>query len=45
MIMYEDKMYQGIAEQITESGQLGLAQQIYESMCSQAGISNIKTEE
>lgn len=33
--MFEDKMTEGIAENITESGQLGLAKKLYESMASQ----------
>lgn len=35
--MFEDQMFQGMAEMITESGELGLAQQLYESMVAQAG--------
>ena len=34
--VYEDTYVQTMAEAITDSGQLGLAQQIYESMSSQA---------
>jgi flagellar protein FlgJ len=37
MNMFEDTYVQEIAEQITDSGQLGLAQQLYESMQTQAG--------
>ena len=34
--VYEDTYVETLAEAITESGQLGLAQQIYESMSSQS---------
>lgn len=34
--MYEDQFVQTMAESITESGQLGLAQQLYESMSAQS---------
>ena len=37
MNMFEDQMYQSVAEKITESGELGLAQQLYDSMVAQAG--------
>lgn len=33
--MFEDNMIEGVAEKITESGQLGFAQKLYESMSSQ----------
>lgn len=35
--MFENQMFQGVAEKITESGELGLAQQLYDSMVAQAG--------
>ena len=37
MNMFEDQMFQSVAEKITESGELGLAQQLYDSMVAQAG--------
>lgn len=45
MNMFEDQMFQGVAEKITESGELGLAQQLYESMVIQAGGRQIKSDE
>lgn len=42
MNMFEDQMFQGVAEKITESGEIGLAKQLYDSMVAQTGGRQIK---
>lgn len=41
MNMFGDRMIQAAAEKVTESGELGLAQQLYENMSRQQGGRNI----
>lgn len=38
MKMFGDKLYQSYAEQITENGEIGLAQQLFEAMKRDIGI-------
>lgn len=41
MNMFGDRMIQAAAEKVTESGELGLAQQLYENMSRQQGSSRL----
>ena len=45
MNMFGDKLYQEYADQITEHGELGLAQQLFEAMKRDFGSSRVKTDD